>query len=117
MARAFVLLLPEDLLDELLQTWTTKPYLTSRITAADAAAFVAALRSLAVLIPPVQDPAPIRSRDRKDDYLLACSFAAPADYLVSGDEDLRALVGVVDWTTIVGPSEFVDLLRTRATRP
>lgn len=112
-ARVFVLLLPEDLLDELLRTLTTKPSLASRIAAADAAAFVAALRSLAVSVPPVADPAPIRSRDQKDDYLLACSFAAGADYLVSGDEDLLAVADVVPWTSIVGPSDFVHLLRAR----
>lgn len=111
LAREFVLLLPEDLLDELLRTLTTKPYLASRIAAADAAAFVASLRSLAVLVPPVPDPAPIRSRDQKDDYLLACSFAAGADYLVSGDDDLLALADIVPWTTIVGPSDFLHLLR------
>lgn len=116
-ARVFVLLLPEDLLDELLRTLTTKTYLKSRIATADATAFVAALRSLALLVPPVADPAPVRSRDQKDDYLLACSFAAGADYLVSGDEDLLALADVVPWTSIVGPSDFVQLLQGRGIWP
>jgi putative PIN family toxin of toxin-antitoxin system len=112
-AGVFGLVLPIRVLDELLVTLTTRPYLANRIGTDDAAAFVAALRTLSDPVPPPTVTAPIRCRDPKDDYLLAISYAARVDYLVSGDDDLLALRRAVDWTTIVWPPDFVRMLGER----
>lgn len=40
-----------------------------------------------------EEQLPIRSRDPKDDKLLACALSAHVDYLITGDEDLLILNG------------------------
>lgn len=50
------------------------------------------------------------SRDPKDDYLLALARNSDADYLISGDPDLRDLEGE-DLPAVVSPRRFVDLIR------
>jgi predicted nucleic acid-binding protein len=47
-----------------------------------------------------------RSRDPKDDPVLACALAARADYLISNDRDLLAL-GKPFGIAIVTPAEFL----------
>jgi putative PIN family toxin of toxin-antitoxin system len=58
------------------------------------------------------EPAPLgrqRSRDPKDDPMLACALAARADYLVTGDRDLLVL-GKPFGVAIVTPAEFLRIL-------
>jgi putative PIN family toxin of toxin-antitoxin system len=58
------------------------------------------------------EPAPLgkqRSRDPKDDPLLACALAARADYLISNDRDLLVL-GKPFGISIVTPAEFLSVL-------
>lgn len=50
-----------------------------------------------------------KSRDPKDDMLLALSFAGHADYLVTGDKDLLVLRTFGD-TQIVTPKQFVSIV-------
>lgn len=40
-----------------------------------------------------EEQLPIRSRDPKDNKLLACALSTNADYLITGDEDLLILNG------------------------
>ena len=47
-------------------------------------------------------------RDTKDDHILACSMAAEANYLVTGDADLLDLRSSRD-TLIVSPRDFESL--------
>jgi putative PIN family toxin of toxin-antitoxin system len=54
--------------------------------------FVEMLKAEATMAPDPVDPAPLRSRDPKDDYLLALAFHQKA-ILVSGDSDLVELSG------------------------
>jgi uncharacterized protein len=54
--------------------------------------FLDALRSEATVVPDPTEPAPIRSVDPKDDYLLALAFHQKSR-LVSGDSDLLELSG------------------------
>jgi putative PIN family toxin of toxin-antitoxin system len=54
--------------------------------------FVEMLRTEAEMAPDPADPAPLRSRDPKDDYLLALAFHQKA-ILVTGDSDLVELSG------------------------
>ncbi len=53
------------------------------------------------------------SRDPEDDYLLALARNTGADYLVSGDPDLRDLEGE-DLPAVVYPRRFADLVRRGA---
>lgn len=51
-----------------------------------------------------------RSRDPKDDPLLACALAARADYVVTRDQDLLVL-GRPFGVTILTPARFLAWLR------
>jgi len=55
-------------------------------------AFLDSLRSEATLVPDPTEPAPLRSVDPKDDFLLALAFSQKSR-LVSGDSDLIELSG------------------------
>jgi putative PIN family toxin of toxin-antitoxin system len=55
-------------------------------------AFLGSLRSEGTLVPDPTEPAPLRSVDPKDDYLLALAFSQKSR-LVSGDSDLIELSG------------------------
>jgi putative PIN family toxin of toxin-antitoxin system len=54
--------------------------------------FLAMLRAQASVVPDPTEPAPLRSPDPKDDYLLALAFHQKA-MLVSGDSHLLELSG------------------------
>jgi putative PIN family toxin of toxin-antitoxin system len=84
----FELVVSELLLAEL-ERALAYPKLRTRVASAEAAAFVALLRSRAFVAP---DPgsAPRRSADRGDDYLLALAEGERA-VLVSGDRHLLDL--------------------------
>jgi putative PIN family toxin of toxin-antitoxin system len=47
-------------------------------------------------------------RDADDDNVLACAFAAKADYLVTGDSDLLE-IGAIRGVKIVTPRDFESL--------
>lgn len=71
-----------------------------------------ALRILAEAISAlVQQAHPVSGicRDPDDDYILSCSIAASADYLVTGDSDLLEL-REFRGTRIVAPRDFELLL-------
>lgn len=58
------------------------------------------------------EPAPLgkqRSRDPKDELLLACALAARADYIVTNDRDLLSL-GKPFGIATVTPAEFLRIL-------
>ena len=65
------------------------PKLRDRIAAPDAQAFVVWLQEQAVVVPDPITPAPVRSADPDDDYLLALA-AEQSAVLVSGDRHLLA---------------------------
>jgi uncharacterized protein len=88
---AFVLLLPEALLEEMGARIVSKPYLSARIEPREVAQFTAILRSVAETIARIEEPIPAVTRDPKDDYLLAYAVVGRADYLLTGDEDLLVL--------------------------
>ena len=62
--------------------------------------------ALVILLPPELE-API-CRDSNDDNVLACSLAAEADYLVTGDADLLDLRSFRN-TLIISPRDFESL--------
>ncbi len=57
-----------------------------------------------VSTPPLPEPL---CRDPDDDKFVACAVAAEAQFLVSGDQDLLALSGVMG-VTILSPRTFLD---------
>jgi len=108
----FVLLLPEELLEELARKAREKEYLVQRIAAEDLIALAAILAQVAETIPRFTDEIPAVTRDPKDDYLLAYALVGQADYLVTGDHDLLVL-RQVGGTRIVTVREFWELLKRR----
>lgn len=107
---ACTLLVSQTVVTELRAKVAAKPYLASRISPEDVAAFAALLTEAAEAVPEIPEPFPAVGRDRKDDYLYAHALVGRADYLVSGDDDLRA-VGEIDGVQILSPAEFLQILR------
>ena len=60
--------------------------------------------AISALVKPTQPVSGI-CRDPDDDYILSCSIAAAADYLVTGDADLLSL-REFRGTRIVSPRDF-----------
>ena len=100
---AFELVVSPFLLDELTET-LLRPKVRRWVSENDAIAFVEVLRLSAVVS---NDPTEIErvSRDPNDDYLIAVAREARAHVLVSGDGDLRSIVG--NKPPIVTPSSFL----------
>lgn len=105
---AFVLLLPEDLLRELVTTIRIKPRLAKRIMPEELEAFVDILDSYGEVVARIEDPIPAVTRDPKDDYLLGYALVGEADYLVTGDKDLLVLQGQLPGLAIVTPAAFAQ---------
>jgi len=92
----------EELIDVLSRpTW--QPVLVARRTKR----LLRWLRHAAVLVK--STPKVTVCRDPEDNMLLACAWAGRADYLVTGDLDLRSL-RVFRGTRIVTPAEFLRRL-------
>ena len=108
-AGLYTLLLPEDLVAELKDRASSKPYLAQRIPPHRILALIETLRGIAEMVPPLAERFPAITRDPDDDYLLSCAMLAAADYLVAGDRDLLML-GDVEGLEIVTPVDFLELL-------
>jgi putative PIN family toxin of toxin-antitoxin system len=76
----------EQLLTEV-RDGLASPYFQDRLTDREGAAFVAMLRTLAVILADPISPPPVL-RDPSDDYLVALAKAASADAIITGDRDL-----------------------------
>lgn len=105
----FTLLLPEDLLDEIVVTASQKEHLKQRMPVDRLREVVTFLQEIGEPIPRIKDTIPSVSRDPKDDYLLAYAVVGQADYLVSGDKDLLVLKRI-EGVVIISPAEFAKLL-------
>lgn len=70
---------------------------------------VADLRRLASLVAPADVPRVILA-DPDDDHVLACSVAARAELIVSGDRQLLDLGGNYRDIRIVSPAEALSIL-------
>ena len=104
------LLVSPQLLDELARRIPSKPYLSERVSQEQLTHFLTLLATVAETVPNVGSDLPLpKSRDPKDDYLLATALVGQADYLVTGDKDLLVLdkVGSVK---MASPAQFVSLL-------
>lgn len=105
----FVLLVPQDVLKEIMDTISRKPYLRKYIRPQQAARLVKLVKAIGIEISVIEEPIPKICRDPKDDYLLAYALIGGADYLVTGDQDLLSLqqIGPI---TIVSPAQFATLI-------
>ena len=101
------LLLPEELIAEIETALRSSKKLARRIEPDEGAQFVALLRSVAIIPPPIDEPIPAVVRDPKDDYLLAHALLHEADYLISRDKDLL-VIAQVGRLAIVSPHQFVQ---------
>lgn len=106
---AYTLVLPQEVLEELVRTIKARPHLQARITAAQAEELVDLLGQIAQSIPTIPEAIPRVTRDPKDDYLLAYALIGDVDYLVTGDHDLLAL-GQVERVKIISPREFWEII-------
>jgi putative PIN family toxin of toxin-antitoxin system len=103
---AFELLLSESLIAELSRA-LTYPKLSKRIPAEKSSAFVSWVRDHGTLAEDPPGPAPVRSPDPDDDYLLALAISRRA-FLVTGDQHLLDLHGELP---ILTPAQFLTKLR------
>lgn len=114
---SFTLLLTVGVMEELDRKLRDDPGLAKRLPRADADDLIAILSIVAEIVPLQPEPYPEFGRDRKDDFLIAHSVVARADYLVTWDKDLldlREVEGVfkeIEGVRIVTPPEFLHILR------
>ena len=101
----YQLLVTPLVIEEFVRKVETKRYLSERIPRTMLAEFVGILGEGAEAIPPLTEAIPAVTRDPKDDYLLAYALLGRANYLVTGDDDLRSL-GTVGDLQIVTARQF-----------
>lgn len=61
-----------------------------------------------ILADPDKESYAVLSRDPKDDKFLLCALQAKADYLITGDEDLKILPDIFPFKVIT-PRQFLQL--------
>ena len=83
-----------------------RPKLRRHFDEAEVSGFLELLRGLAESIEDPEAAPSIRSRDPKDDYLIAAAASARAT-LVTGDADLLELKGSIP---VLSPRAFLDSL-------
>jgi len=105
----YVLLLPEESLQELAAAIDRSDYLRYHIAAVDERQLIHALSAVGESIPRIGQRITRVTRDRTDDYLIAYALVGEAEYLVSGDKDLLAL-GKQERFEIVSPRDFLQIL-------
>ena len=86
---SFLLLTSEYILTEL-TTAFNEPYFTHRLSAEEIGAALGALRRGATMLPITVTVAGIASHE-EDDPIIGTALSARADYLVTGDKELRQL--------------------------
>ena len=106
----FVLLLLEGVVAELERKLRENARLASRVPRQDSLALITQLHEAAEIIPSFPEPYPVVGRDRDDDFVIAHSVLARADYLVTWDKDLLDLIEI-DGIHIVTPPAFLAALR------
>lgn len=106
----FLLVVPEEVLDELLEAREKKPYLANAISADEMHRFIRFLRAVADILPRQTTPAPPVLRDPRGDFLLIAAAIGDVDYLITGDRDLLEIRDRLTRPRIVTVTEFLRLL-------
>lgn len=113
----YALLFSEEMLEELKDVSKRSPLVEKyHLLPQRIARFISSLELAAVKVQPLPaSELPVRSRDPKDNFLLACAFAGEADYLITGDKDLLVLNGDprLGQRKIVSAKEFLALIRQK----
>lgn len=109
-ARAFTLVVPVDLVNELSETIANKAHLSRQVPPDQLDSFLKILLTSAEVLPSLPGPQPKVTRDPEDDYLLAASAIADVDVLVSGDRHLLELRDHLRKPAIMTAPEFLDLI-------
>lgn len=104
------LLVPPELIDELVEKVREKASLRERIPLDEVERLVAQLRLVAEIPPPLAEDLPSFASDPADDYLIVHGLAAEVRYLVTGDKRLRSLNQVAA-LRLVTPAEFLTILQ------
>jgi uncharacterized protein len=103
-----MLVIPPELLQEVLDRLINKPYLRTHILRAEINRFIE--QSTAFVVPPLPvAERPNAGRDPKDAYLIAYALQYNIDYLVTGDKALLVL-GQIGEVKIVQPASLLALL-------
>jgi len=105
--KAFILVVSEPILEELARVFPT-PYFTRRLSAAEIETAFSGLRAEA-RIQPITIPVSGIATHPADDLILATALSAGAEYLVTGDKELRQL-GAYGGAKLLHPHEFLTVL-------
>lgn len=84
-----------------------RPRLAARLDATALRLLRGALEAAPVI---EEEPAPLVSRDPKDDYLIPLARSSGADFLISGDKDLTDLVDILP--PVMTPAAFIARLES-----
>ena len=106
----FLLMVPEEVLDELVEAGEKKPFLANAISTDEMHRFIRFLWNVAEILPRQTNPAPSILRDPRDDFLLIAAAIGDADYLITGDRDLLDIRDRLTHPRIVTVSEFLQML-------
>jgi putative PIN family toxin of toxin-antitoxin system len=98
--------LPHELMDELAQAVVRKAYFRLRVTDTQVTQLLTLLMRVATVPERLEDQISLRTRDSRDDYLLAYAVMYDIDFLVTGDKDLLT-IGRFRQLHIVTPAEFL----------
>jgi len=109
----FTLVVSEAILAELDRT-LRRGYFSRLLAADDVAALIDMVRADAFLVEPASDVHGFAPH-APDDLILGTAVAGHADFLVTGDYDLRRL-GTFRGIQLVSPLVFLDVLRTNDPR-
>jgi putative PIN family toxin of toxin-antitoxin system len=107
-ADRFELVISEHILDEVARTHR-KLYFHARLSDADIADFADLLRRRATIVEITVVVQGVATHP-EDDLVLATALSGGVDYLVTGDERLRARVPTYQEITVVSPAQFVAIL-------
>jgi uncharacterized protein len=98
--------LPHELIDELTQTVARKAYFRRRVTDNQVARLLALLMQAGIVPERFEQESTWRTRDTRDDYLLAYGVMYDLDFLVTGNKDLLT-IGRFRQLDIVTPAAFL----------
>jgi uncharacterized protein len=108
-AGAFELLISDDILAELARTFTNR-YFSARLTSAQVEAALELFTTDATRIRLTSEVQGVASHP-EDDLILSAAVSGGADYLVTGDTQLRSLHSFED-IPILSPAAFLAILTT-----
>ncbi|MCC6945589.1 MAG: putative toxin-antitoxin system toxin component, PIN family [Thermomicrobiales bacterium] len=111
---AFTLVIPAELVEELIETVARKPHLSRQAGPEQIEHFLAVLFDRAELLPAGSLTVTRVTRDPEDDYLLAASAFADVDVLVTGDLDLLVLRDRLKRPAIMRAAEFLEMIESGA---